>query len=276
MIRRILVPLDPSAYTVAALKYACDIAKAHDAEITGLTILDVPGIEHSIGGIPLGGFYYAEKLGNKMEKEARERIQDLVTQFKEKCEEEGVKHREAETLGAPAEQIVHEATFYDLVIMGLRTYFHFETQDKPGDSLNKVLDHAVMPLLAVPDNYKPIKKVLFAFDGSLPAAHALQDLVHLLDVSTFEILLLTAGDDEEIAKHYLDQAEEYLKAYSIENVKKEWTSQDIIPALEEKYLEWADLVVVGAHSKKGLIDFLTGVLTDHLIKITTKPLFLGQ
>ncbi len=62
MIRRILIPLDPSPYSESALQLACIIAKEYDAEVTGLVILDIPGIEDSIGPVPIGGIHLAEKL----------------------------------------------------------------------------------------------------------------------------------------------------------------------------------------------------------------------
>ena len=62
MIKRILVPLDPSPYTKSSIEFAIAMAQRHGSEITGLVILDLPGIEKSIGAIPLGGSYYADHL----------------------------------------------------------------------------------------------------------------------------------------------------------------------------------------------------------------------
>ena len=110
--KRILIPLDTSPYSDTALDVGCVIAKQHDAELTGLVVLDIPGIKKSIGPVPLGGFYYAEKLEKEKEREARKRIQKLIAKFREKCTKEGVKYREAETQGSPSEQIVKESIFF--------------------------------------------------------------------------------------------------------------------------------------------------------------------
>ena len=45
VIKRILIPLDPSPYSKSALNLACIIAKVYNDELTGLVILDIPGIE---------------------------------------------------------------------------------------------------------------------------------------------------------------------------------------------------------------------------------------
>jgi len=46
--------------------------------------------------------------------------------------------------------------------------------------------------------------------------------------------------------------------------------------MEEQYLDWATIVVVGAHSKRGLYDFMLGSLTKYLIKEAKKPVIIGQ
>jgi nucleotide-binding universal stress UspA family protein len=282
MIKRILIPLDPSPYTDTAVKMGCIMAKLHHAELTGLVVLDIPGINKSIGPTPLGASYYAEKLGAAKQKQARNHIDRLLLKFKKKCDNEGVKHQEAECQGSPSERIISESIYYDAVIIGMRTYFRFATTNKPGDSLDNILDHSITPVYAVPASYTFPKmppgkmNVLIAFDGSLPAARAIQRFVQLAMPDVMNVLLLSSHDDKETAEYYLDHAEAYLKAYSISNVEKNWTSQNIIAAVENKYLDWADFVVVGAHSKKGLIDFMLGSLTKQLIKLAKKPVLIGQ
>ena len=77
MIKSILIPLDPSPYTDSAIEVGCRMAKYHDAQLTGLVILDIPGIEKQIGPVPIGGSYYADKLEEKHTKHAQERIEEL-------------------------------------------------------------------------------------------------------------------------------------------------------------------------------------------------------
>ena len=280
MIKRILIPLDTSPYTEAALELGCNVAKRHGAELTGLVVLDIPGIEKSITPVPIGGLYYLEHLEKSIEKRARKRIQSLLDRFDEKCEKEGIAHRQAERQGSPSEQIIRESIFYDFVIIGLYTYFDFRASDKPGDTLDKILDHSITPIYGVPEKFSmPTAekiKVLIAFNGSLPSARALQRLAQLAVPETTEVTLLMSDPERETADYYLDQAEAYLNSHSIRNVSKEWISQDIIEAMKESYLDWATIVVVGAHSKRRLIDFTVGSLTKYLIKEARKPIIIGQ
>ena len=282
MIKRILIPLDPSPYTETATKIGCAVARQQGAELTGLVVLDIPGIEKSIGMVPLGGLYYAERLEKQKEREARDRIQSLLSRFKETCEKAGVAHREAELQGSPSERILGESMFYDAVIVGLRTFYQFETSDSPGDSLEEILDHAITPVYGVPERFSlPVVpeekiKVLIPFDGSLPSARALHRFAQLAVPDAMEVVLLMSDPDREKADSYLDRAEAYLKAHAVSDVKKEWTSQEIIQAVDDHYLDWATMVVVGAHAKAGLFDFMVGSLTRYLIEKAEKPVLIGQ
>jgi nucleotide-binding universal stress UspA family protein len=282
MIKRILIPLDPSPFTESALKIGTTMAKMNQAELTGLVVLDIPGIEKSIGPVPLGGLHYAEKIEKAKLKEAEERIQQLQEKFKNICEKEGVSYRLAEQQGSPSERIIQESIFYDAILIGMRTFFHFETQDSPGDSLEKILDETITPVYAVPEKLDlpnvPLEKirVLIAFDGSLPSARALQRFAQLAPVDIFEVQLLISEEDEEKAKYYLNEAEAYLKLHNVNDIEKEWIKGNIKDAIDQKYLDWAHVIVVGAHSKSGLFKFMVGSLTQHLIKMAKKPILIGQ
>lgn len=278
MIRRILTPLDPSPYGKTALEYSCYVASKHQAEVTGIVVLDLPGIEKSIGPVAAGALYWAEKLEKFRIAEAQTHIKKLLNNFNHVCTDKNIAHSEAKVQGSPSEQIIFESIFYDLVVMGLRTYYHFETDEKYGNTLDKVLNNTITPILAVPEKFTEIRKVLIAFDGSFPAVRALQRFTHLAanyDLD-FEIKILMSDSDREKAHYYLDHAKEYLSAYKVQRVKKEWTADPVIDAMKNGYLEWADLIVCGVHSRNFLKDFLVGSLVKFLINEGSKPLFLGQ
>lgn len=282
MIRRILIPLDPSPYSESALNLACVIAKQYDAEVTGLVILDIPGIEDSIGPIPIGGIHLAEKLEREKKEEAKQRIEVLLDKFKAKCSKEGVRHKAAERQGSPSAQILNESIYYDLLITGLRSYFHFETSEKYGRSLDTLLKESVTPIYGVPEKLhlfeKPDRKirVLIAFDGSPLAARAMQRFSNLISPDLYEITLLNSSDNKEESEKILSRAEEYLNSHQITNIKKIWTNEDIIKVIKNKYYDSMDGFVVGAHSREGIFDFLVGSLTKFLVKSAKKPVLIGQ
>ena len=61
MLKRILVGLGGTEYTVAAINQAVALAMANDAEVTGVTILDKERLSH-VGPVPIGGGNYGRGL----------------------------------------------------------------------------------------------------------------------------------------------------------------------------------------------------------------------
>ena len=59
---KILLGLDGSPHAQAATEYACQIALAHNAAITGVAIIDQPGIQSSSGPVPIGGTHYEKEI----------------------------------------------------------------------------------------------------------------------------------------------------------------------------------------------------------------------
>ncbi len=202
----------------------------------------------------------------------------LLEKFKNICEAEKVPYTEAHDQGYPSNAIMQATRFYDLMIIGMRTFFDFETGDADGISLNKLLDKSITPILGVPATYKVPKnlKVLVAYDGSLPASRALQRFGQLRNPEAMEITLLNSSKDEKMAMYILGQAEQYLHTHGMKKIKKEWTSEHILDVVEKRYYEQYDSFVVGAHTREGIFDFMLGSLTKFLIDRGEKPVFIGQ
>jgi len=279
MLRRILIPLDSSPYSQAALKWGCYTAKRLDAELTGLAVLDIPGIERSVGSVPAGGIYFAQHLVEKREDEALGHVEKLLKDFEEKCKQDGIKYRIAKRQGNPSDEIIHSSIYHDLVVLGLRNCYHFECEQKANDSVEKVLDNMVTPVLAVPDRFEvPQGKVnaLIAFNASLPSSRAMHRFAQLVRTAEFKVKLLMSDPDMDYAQSCLAQAEEYLRAHDFDDIEKVWTPQNIYEEIRDQHLADANLIVIGAHLKKGITDFMVNSLMKHLLREENKYLLIGQ
>ncbi len=281
MIKRILLPLDDSPFTDAATAAACVLAKKQGAQVTGLVVLDISGIEKSIGAVPLGAGHYAKRLEGSRREEADKRIDALLAKFRTKCGAAGVSCMEAEAQGAPNEQIIDESAYYDALVMGLRTFYHFDPQGKPGNALDELLGHSVTPVIGIPESFvapaldATLKTTVF-FDGSLPSISALQRFAQLARPELQDVTIVMADSDKELSLYQLKRAADYLVAHGFALVRTEWTDDDIIQAIDERYLDAADQVVVGTHSKVAVIDFMIGSVARHLIEVAKKPVLIGQ
>lgn len=279
-IKRVLVPLDPSMYADAATKTACRIAKKHDAEIAGVVVLDSSEITSSI--VPNIGPYYPMMIEavQKRKEHAGHILDDCMTRFADTCEKEGVRHFETKWEGLPVKKLLESSIFYDLVVIGLETFFHFETRrerENKGRSLDELLDQTVTPVLAVPaKGLEKFERALITFDGSLSSARALQDFSRLAQPFNFEITVFVAGKPKQEADFLLFEAKEFLRAHGLLNVTVQQESRPIESCLEPEFLDSFDLIVAGVHSKRIIRDIFVGSFAKSLIQKGTKPIFLSH
>lgn len=275
--RRILVPLDPSVYAVAAAETACQIAGIHEAKVAGVAVLDSTEIRSSV--VPSFGPYYPmmiEVVKKKVD-HADQIISDCLKRFQIVSERAGVGHFETEYEGLPVQKLLESAIFYDLVVVGLETFFHFETRVKKGDSLADLLDRTVTPVLAVPaDGMEKLDSALITFDGSLGSARAMQDFVRFAAPWDVDVTVLVAQKESEQADFLLKNAVEFLESHGIEKVTATCSQSPIEEFVDDDYLEGFDVIVAGIHSRKYVKDYFVGSFTRKLIAKKMKPLFLSH
>ncbi len=276
-VKRILVPLDVSEYAEAATERACQLAKANQASVTGMVVLDSPEISGlNLPAHPVHLLDYTKERIAARTHQAGQAIHNELEKFAYRCEQAQVSHNKTEFQGVPAEQIIEASHYFDLLVMGLRTHFHFETQSCAGDSLEKVLDHSPTPVLALPKLAKQLlQKVLIAFDGSLPAVRALHSFTRITWPENVDVTILMSHSDKNYRNMALGEAAAYLRSHAFDIIHTVGTDRDIREVVDEDYIEKANLVVAGIHAKKRIKDFFVGGLTKQLIDYGRTALLLG-
>lgn len=285
MLKRILVVLDFGIDTSVATQYAIEIAQRHDAEVTGLALVDQRGIRSEATGAGLGAMYYAEKLQHQLSDEARAQARHLLRSFAAELDEAGIRHAADHVEeGVPFERIVEDMKYHDLLIAGHESHFFYPSRDKRTRTMDEVVEKGAAATLVVEDTYRPIRRVLVAYNGSVSAARAMQKFAELspMDKDHLEIELVhvrESGDNDEAGAESqltLGLAKAYLDAHGFPSV--EGTS---LPGrdpkarlLEHASRTRADLIVAGAHSKSGIKEFFLGSTASGLIDDAEVPLFL--
>lgn len=276
-IRRILVPLDPSEYTKAATTLACSIAKQHDAQLEGLAVIDTPAVRSQVAPIDMMHWALVAEAVAAAEDCARSSMDEARKQFAETCDANGARHHESQINGLPASHVLEMSALYDLVVMGMETYFHHNIHGV-GDSLAKVLDRTVTPVLAVPrEAPESIERVVVAYDGSFAAARALRDFIEFAEPYELQVTVLSAHENEEHVQQLLNDATACLSAHGVGNVETVSSKKAALSALyEDGLIDGADLVVAGIHAQKFIKDAFVGSFVNQLIQRGDTALFLSH
>lgn len=272
--KRILFGMGGGPYVPVAMEYALELARRHGASITGLAVLDLVRLE-DIGSIPIGGGAAAHQLREHRIKQAKQEADAVVAQFQARCSEAGVEHRLVQASGDPVEQFISCSRYHDLVVCGLQRIFEFgPVEDTPND-LVRLITEGVRPILAVTQEYRPIRNVVIAYSGSSESAKNMKRFVELHLWPDMKLKLITFQAPEK-GNALLQDAADYCRAHGYE-VETEVLSG----SAQEKILPFcdncdADLIVVGNSAKNLLIRKIFGETALHVMRNSTRPLFLGQ
>jgi nucleotide-binding universal stress UspA family protein len=277
MLRSALVPLDGSSDSEAAAILAIDWARRSGARLLGLGVVD----EASIRGaepVPLGAGAYKQARDEARMADAHRRVLAFLAEFRTRAKAAGVTVDVVEDIGDPASQILREAHRCDVVILARETHFHFETQDRPDETMAQVLRANPRPMVIVPRELPAAGRgIVVAYGGGREAARTLQ---------TFMLLGLAAGESLEVVSVHRDGAEaeavahlagDFLTAHGAPH-RLHAIASDRAPAeivLEEVRHARPRLLVMGAHGHHPLRELFATSVTRAVLRACPVPVFVG-
>ena len=276
MIKRILVGIGGTPFSAVATKRAIELAQAHGAELTGITIVDLERLTR-VGPVPVGGGKAARDLQEHRSRETRERVEKALGDFTSACEEAGVAHSVEREQGDPFDLCIAHARYHDLFVCGLRGLFDFGVVEEPQDAVNRLIYEGVRPIIAAAPEYRSVNKVLAAYSGSMESAKALRRFVQMRLWPEATIRVVCYEDDlHGKADELFADVERYCKAhgYAVETELQWGFASDRLLHYAESY--GADLIVLGDSRRSVLMRKLCGDTTLHMIRNANRPLFLSH
>ena len=280
MIKKILVALDADTDTPVATRYAADIARRYGAQVTGLAVVDMGSIEASSRGGGIGSMYLMEKVQENLTAEARLVARQLTDEFKETMRDSGVDFDVEVEEGVPFERIVEDMKYHDLLVVGKDPHFFYSHPEEKTKTLVRVVKNSIGPTLVVPEVYRPVQRVLVAYDASSASARALRRFVHLLPFGTdltLEILNIHTKGEREGSQLALQMAKSYMNAHGYDAHASSLQGTDPAKQIVEFARQFeADVVVAGAHSVSKLTKLAFGSTTSSLLENCPVPLFVDH
>jgi nucleotide-binding universal stress UspA family protein len=281
MIKSILIGLDGSPFSHAAVELGLRWAKQLDAMLVGIGIVDKPAVTHVPGPMvpglpPLDPFAEATRLDERLLQEEHRRVERYLQQFTLQCAEQQVPCKLLEDMGVPAERLTTQAQRFDLVMLGRRTFFHHGSSEEVDATLKEVALNCSRPVVTVPNSIRESKCVMVAYDGSPQAARALQAFVaseidkdkkvHIVSIAA------TTTEAEKHAQLAVDFLTWHNRQFMVHAVAcKEHPAQAII---KQTWICDPSILVMGVFGHGQLRDYLVGSVTRTLLKESPVPLFL--
>jgi nucleotide-binding universal stress UspA family protein len=275
MLKRILVGLGGAEYTVSAINQGVALALAHNAELTGISVLDEERLSR-VGPLLGASASRARSVAESRISKAKDCVDWASEEFTQACLAASIRFRLLRDEGDPFERMIDQARYHDLMVFGLRSLFEFGVVPDPHHTLAKLVQSGVRPLIAVSKEVRPVNRVLIAYSGSMESATAMKRFIQLRLWPQAKLRIVTFEHEAEKAAMLVGDAAEYCRAHGFEveeAFNPEAPKHHLIPYAEE----WgADRIVVGNSAKNLLLRRMFGETALHVIENAERPLFLAQ
>jgi nucleotide-binding universal stress UspA family protein len=276
MLRSILVALDESPWSEAATTLALEWAARFGAHLIGLGIVDTDSI---MGPefVSVGATEFKRRRDEARIADANKRVAGVLDKFRSRCAEAGIQATTLKDSGDSAESILRHAHRCDLILLGRETYFHFETQDEPDETLGQVLRRSPRPTVVVPRELPAGNGVIVAYGGGREVARTLQTF-QLLGLAGREMThLISILRDEHKNDGFAQLAAEFLKSHGTPH-QLHIVETNLGPAqalLEQVRSLQPRLLVMGAHGHHPVRNLFATSVTRAVLRDCPVPVLVG-
>ena len=276
MIKSILVGVDGSTYTDAVLKYSIKMARAFDARLRLITVIDVRIFEWSVY-MGVDGFAPVFPSSVYLE-ESRNLLNQKADSVLAKCEEilkkEGVEFTAEKVEGSPVDAICEKANVTDLIVLGAHGEFARWGTKMMGATTEAISRQCEKPLFIAQKDVRDIRKILVPYDGSRNSNRALPLAGFWASKFGASLIVFTVDSNTERAESIVQEGKEYLSAYDVPvetKTGKGDPDQEIVTFAEQN---GCDLIIMGAYGHSRIREAILGSTTEQVMRNAKIPVVL--
>lgn len=275
--KKILLAIDATHMDTEVVHFACTIARLTHSTLSGYFISSHYDDEPIVGmafGVP-----YIETVVDK-EQPAYTALQkkqaENVRLFEKTCAMKGVRCQ-ALCISAdyPAQMIIDESRFADLVILHSGTSFEEGPEESPTGFAKEILAQAECPVMVAPLNLSNIDQIVFAYDGSRSAVFAIKQFTYLFpELADKKVIVLQVTDDDTMPVTEKDKLGRLLRMHYSSigfQVLQGKPSDELFGYLIDKQ---NTMVVMGAFGRSWLSGLFKPATAGQLLKTINLPFFI--
>lgn len=284
MIEEIDIGIDGSQESFEAYGYALTIAQRIGSSVKTVFVVDQRKTQ--VPYIYAGGTYeisyeriyippdpgistFYEKVGRDL----RTFAENCMEKCRVKANEAGVSWSSSVREGFPAAELTEECRSGDVLIVGQRGENARYKREVIGSTTEDLVRSSPRPVIVCPQSRNPIRKVLFPYDRSRAAENALQLYCNAMKNLAEDFILYINTEEGGISDCAEDEVH-YMKQHDIP-VRLECDNAPPVKSILERAAEEdVDLILVGAHGRHKIKDYLLGSTTVNLVRKSTIPVMI--
>lgn len=273
MVRRILLALGSEFYADTVIRRGVEFAARHDAELTGLTVLDLEYWKGRWGSVVTAGEVLRWMKGRPWEV-ARRRPRQLGALFVRACESANIKYRTVHPESDPLNCLVAEARHHDLLVFGLRGLFDQTIVPDPEATVAWLIRSGISPILAVVPECPQVRRVMIAYSGSTQSADAMKRFVQMRLWPDASVTVVTFARKRAVADDLLDAARDYCHAHDmqVDLLRGRGSARSQLLPTAKKLN--SDLIVLADSYRSLLLHSALGDVTRDIVRQADRLLFL--
>lgn len=283
--KKILLCTDGSAYSQVSYEYAAWLAQQMEVAVEVLYVTDSRGEQAAqtadfSGSIGINS--YQQLLGELVEIEAakakinHQRAKIILQEAQKFLSDRQVKRIELTHETGFLVDLFHELERdSDLVILGKRGENADFASEHLGANMERIVRSSHRPCLVTPRKFRPVNRVLLAYDGGKSCQKALQYLTQLPAFKNLELHIVTVDTGNTAKAHQ-----------RLNSARKSEAIAKFNPAIElltgkaeteiEKYLAThnIDLLVMGAYGHNRIRHLIIGSTTAQMLRNSQLPVLM--
>jgi len=274
--KKILLAIDATHMDTEVIHFACNIATLTHSTLTAYFLSGINEEEPVVNmafGMP-----YVESVVKDLPEYAilKEKKEENIRLFERTCAVKGVRCQALDfSTKYPAQTIIDESRFADLVILQATTSFETSMEEIPTGFSKEVLAAAECPVLVAPLNIADIDQIIFAYDGSRSAVFAIKQFTYLFpELADKKVIVLQVNESEELPVTERDKLGRLLRMHYSGigfQVLQGKPADELFGYLLEKQ---NTLVVMGAYGRSWLSGLFKPATAGLLLKTINLPFFI--
>ena len=276
---KILLAIDSLNPDTIALDFACYLGRLTRSRVTGVFLgKHVPEASRAVKppDINIDEYWETEERPERYEEKLQLAEKHLAL-FKEGCIAREVRYAVHQDGGVPANELIRESRFADVIVLSAETSFNERVDGVPTGFVKQILKKAECPVIIAPDSFEPVEEIIFAYNGKPSCVFAIKQFTYLFpEFHDKNIIVVQANETgqwngEEIYK-FTEWLQGHYSLVHFEAVKGKPEVSLIRYLLSKEKI----LLVTGAYGGSELPGLMGQGLADLLIKTVIQPIFVAH
>lgn len=271
--QKILLALNRGQVNMNVVDFGCYIARLCRSELTVISLGNGIQEPEPKALVEAGGeLVTAGAVPQKNQAGADDKLL-----FESACQNRGASFRINECYGDPLTDLLAESRFADLLIVDPEISFGNRRESIPSSFLKELLAKCECPVAIAPYSFDNISEIMFAYDGSASAIHAIKQFSYLFPgLSDCMLTILQVSDEKPAPLIEKKKLIEFMQAHYSSigyRIFEGKASDELFRFLHDKKNMF---VVMGAYGRRNLASLLKHSTADKLLQSVNLPIFIAH